>query len=101
MPSTERLHKGALPVPTKVLLPLVSRAIRQLDLLFVEHAGAAGAGLTKEIMRVWLAAGKTGPSALRHYVYALGSQLDEPAAKRQFHEEAEELLLQIRSGFAN
>jgi hypothetical protein len=101
MSNTERLPKELHPAPTKVLLPLVTRAIQQLDVLFIAHAGAAGSGLVKEVMKVWLAAGRTGPSALRHYVYALGTQLDDPAAKREFHEEAEQLLLQIRSGFAN
>jgi hypothetical protein len=98
MPSSERL---AYVAPPKVVLPVVARAVQHLDEVFIVHAGPSGRGLVKEIYKQWLAGGKTGPSALRHYVYALRAQLSSPAAQRQFNEEAEYLLLQLRSGFAN
>lgn len=83
------------------LLPVVRRVIEQLNQLFIEHFGLLGKGLTEELFKQWLQAGKTGPSGLRHYVYALSMQLDDPAVRKVFIERAERLLLHLQSGYVS
>jgi hypothetical protein len=85
----------------KVLLPVVERAILQLNEIFMEHFGAAGSALAQEVFYQWVKSGKTGPSGLPQYAYALGVQLDDPKDRRKFTEQAEHLLLQLRSGFVS
>ena len=60
-----------------------------------------GKGLVAEVFQQWLHAGKTGPSGLRHYVYALGVQLEDPAVRKKFTERAERLLLHLQSGYVS
>jgi len=83
----------------KVLLPVVQRMIQQLDALFVEFVGPVGMELAEDIFKQWLKMGKTGPSGLRQYAYALGVQLDNPAERQQFTDYADQLLLQLQSGY--
>lgn len=83
------------------LLPVVRRVIEQLNQLFLDDFGLLGKSLTDEIFRNWLQAGKTGPSGLRHYVYALSVQLDDPALRKDFIERAERLLLHLQSGYVS
>lgn len=83
------------------LLPVVRRVIEQLNQLFIDHFGLLGKGLTEELFKQWLQAGKTGPSGLRHYVYALSMQLDDPAVRKVFIERAERLLLHLQSGYVS
>jgi|SRR6187431_3630781 hypothetical protein len=83
------------------LLPVVRRVIEQLNQLFLEDFGLLGKSLTDDIFRHWLQAGKTGPSGLRHYVYALSVQLDDPALRKDFIERAERLLLHLQSGYVS
>ncbi len=81
------------------LLPVVRRVIEQLNQLFVDHFGLLGKSLTDEVFQNWLHAGKTGPSGLRHYVYALSVQLEEPSVRKDFIERSERLLLHLQSGY--
>lgn len=83
------------------LLPVVRRVIEQLNQLFIDHFGLLGKGLIEDVFKHWLQAGKTGPSGLRHYVYALGMQLDDPAVRKDFTERAERLLLHLQSGYVS
>lgn len=83
------------------LLPVVRRVIEQLNLLFIDDFGVLGKSLTDDVFRNWLQAGKTGPSGLRHYVYALSVQLDDPALRKDFIERAERLLLHLQSGYVS
>ncbi len=83
------------------LLPVVRRVIEQLNELFIEHFGLLGQGLVDDAFNQWLRAGKTGPSGLRHYVHALGVQLEEPAVREDFIERAERLLLHLQSGYVS
>ena len=81
------------------LLPVVRRVIEQLNILFLDHFGLLGKSITEDIFKHWLHAGKTGPSGLRHYAYALSVQLDDPAERKDFIERAERLLLHLQSGY--
>jgi hypothetical protein len=83
------------------LLPVVRRVIEQLNQLFIDHFGLLGKGLVDDVFNQWLRAGKTGPSGLRHYVYALGMQLDNPSERNDFTERAERLLLHLQSGYVS
>ena len=83
------------------LLPVVRRVVEQLNQLFIEHFGLLGKGLVEEVFKHWLHAGKTGPSGLRHYVYALGVQLEDPTVRKDFIERAERLLLHLQSGYVS
>jgi len=83
------------------LLPIVTRVIEHLDKLFVEYFGKSGESLAKEIFKQWLIAGKTGPSGLRHYVYALSHQLQEFHLRKNFIERAERMLLHLQSGYVS
>lgn len=83
------------------LLPVVRRVIEQLNQLFLDDFGLLGKSLTDDVFRNWLQAGKTGPSGLRHYVYALSVQLDDPALRKDFIERAERLLLHLQSGYVS
>lgn len=83
------------------LLPVVRRVIEQLNQLFIDDFGVLGKSLTDDVFRNWLQAGKTGPSGLRHYVYALSVQLDDPALRKDFIERAERLLLHLQSGYVS
>ncbi len=83
------------------LLPVVTRVIEQVDKLFVEYFGRSGERLAEEVFKQWLIAGKTGPSGLRHYVYALGHQLQEPHLRNNFIERAESMLLHLQSGYVS
>jgi hypothetical protein len=83
------------------LLPVVRRVIEQLNQLFLEHFGILGKSLTNDIFKHWLQAGKTGPSGLRHYVYALSVQLEDPDTRKDFIERAERLLLHLQSGYVS
>ena len=83
------------------LLPVVRRVIEQLNQLFIDHFGLLGKGLVDDVFNQWLRAGKTGPSGLRHYVYALGVQLEDPAVRNDFTERAERLLLHLQSGYVS
>jgi len=83
------------------LLPVVRRVIEQLDQLFVNFYGRLGKGLANEVFKQWLQTGKTKPSGLRHYVYALSVQLDDPSVRRDFTERAERLLLHLQSGYVS
>lgn len=83
------------------LLPVVRRVIEQLNQLFVDHFGLLGKGLIEQVFKQWLQAGKTGPSGLRHYVYALGVQLEDPAVRKDFTARAERLLLHLQSGYVS
>ena len=83
------------------LLPVVRRVIEQLNQLFVDQFGLLGRGLVDEVFKQWLQAGKTGPSGLRHYVYALGMQLEDPSLRADFTERAERLLLHLQSGYVS
>jgi hypothetical protein len=69
--------------------------------LFIDDFGVLGKSLTDDVFRNWLQAGKTGPSGLRHYVYALSVQLDDPALRKDFIERAERLLLHLQSGYVS
>jgi hypothetical protein len=83
------------------LLPVVRRVIEQLNQLFIDHFGLLSKGLIEDVFKHWLHAGKTGPSGLRHYVYALGVQLEDPAVRKDFTERAERLLLHLQSGYVS
>lgn len=83
------------------LLPVVRRVIEQLNQLFIGHFGVGAKGLAEDVFQQWLHAGKTGPSGLRHYVYALGVQLDDPRVRKDFTERAERLLLHLQSGYVS
>lgn len=83
------------------LLPVVRRVIEQLNQLFIDHFGLLGKGLIEDVFKHWVQAGKTGPSGLRHYVYALRMQLDDPAVRKDFTERAERLLLHLQSGYVS
>ena len=83
------------------LLPVVRRVIEQLNQLFVDHSGLLSKGLVDEVFKQWLRAGKTGPSGLPHYVYALGVQLEDPSVRSDFTERAERLLLHLQSGYVS
>jgi hypothetical protein len=83
------------------LLPVVRRVIEQLDQLFIGYFGRQGKSLAHEVFKQWLMAGKTGPSGLRRYVYALGSQLDDAGVRTEFSERAERLLLHLQSGYVS
>lgn len=83
------------------LLPVVKRVIEQLDQLFIKFYGRLGKSLSDEIFKHWLQSGKTGPSGLRHYVFALGVQLEDPAVRKDFIGQAERLLLHLQSGYVS
>lgn len=83
------------------LLPVVTRVIEQVDQLFVEYFGRSGERMAEEVFKLWLISGKTGPSGLRHYVYALGRQLYEPHLRDNFIERAERMLLHLQSGYVS
>ena len=83
------------------LLPVVRRVIEQLNLLFIDHFGVLGKGLVDDVFRQWLLAGKTGPSGLRHYVSALGMQLEDVSVREEFTERADRLLLHLQSGYVS
>lgn len=84
---------------THKILPVVTRVIEQVDILFVELSGKSG--LTETLFQQWLTQGKTGPSGLRHYVRALAGQLETPALRDEFSERAERILLHLQSGYAS
>jgi hypothetical protein len=86
------------PAP-KVLLPVVSRMVQQLNSLYLSYAGAVGRELADGVYRQWLRTGKTGPSGLRQYAYSLGVQLDSPLEQHHFRRQADELLLNLQSGY--
>ncbi len=99
-PVSSRQHpQTKIAVHDKVLLPVVQRMINQLDSLFVEFVGPVGMELAEDVYTLWLKTGKTGPSSLRQYAYALSVQLDNPAERQQFTEHADHLLLQLQSGY--
>ena len=81
-------------------MPVVARMVVQLDALFVETVGPIGVELAGAALKKWLDEGKTGPSALRRYVQALGEQLDNSDDRKAFLEKAERLLLQPQSGLS-
>lgn len=83
------------------LLPVVTRVIEQVDKLFVEYFGRSGERLAQEVFKQWLMAGKTGPSGLRRYVYALGRQLHESHLRNDFIKRAESMLLHLQSGYVS
>lgn len=83
------------------LLPVVKRVIDQLDQLFIGFYGRLGKSLANEVFKHWLQSGKTGPSGLRHYVFSLGVQLEDPAVRKDFTERAERLLLHLQSGYVS
>ena len=83
------------------LLPVVRRVIEQLDQLFINSYGRLGKSLADEVFKHWLQSGKTGPSGLRHYVFALGVQFDDPALRTDFTERAERLLLHLQSRYVS
>lgn len=83
------------------LLPVVTRIIEQVDELFVEYFGKSGKRLAEEVFKQWLVAGKTGPSGLRRYVYALGRQLHESHLRNNFIRRAESMLLHLQSGYVS
>jgi len=87
--------------PAKVLLPVVTRMLAQLDNLFVDFAGPVGIELAKDVYRQWLRAGKTGPSALRQYAFSLRMQLDNPTEQQAFAQRADALLEQLQSGYVS
>lgn len=92
-------NRLAVQAQAKVLLPVVQRMVQQLDALFVEFVGPVGLELAEDIFKQWLKTGKTGPSGLRQYAYSLSVQLDNPVERRQFAEHADQLLLQLQSGY--
>lgn len=81
----------------KVLLPVVTRLIQQLDAAFVDLVGPVGQELATDTFHLWLLAGKTGPSGLRVYAHSLGAQLDADQ-HALFSERAEALLGQLHAG---
>lgn len=83
------------------LLPVVRRVIEQLDQLFISHFGSLGKSLVDDVFTQWLRSGKTGPSGLRHYVYALSIQLDNPDQRIEFVEQADRVLLNLQSGYVS
>lgn len=83
------------------LLPVVRRVIEQVDELFLHLYGRRGKGLIDEVSGHWLQSGKTGPSGLRHYIFALGVQFDDPAVRKDFTVRAERLLLHLQSGYVS
>jgi hypothetical protein len=83
------------------LLPVVTRVIEQVDLLFIEYFGRSGERMAEEVFKHWLRAGKTSPSGLRHYVYALARQLQERHLRDNFIERAERMLLHLQSGYVS
>lgn len=95
-------HSATQPRPAQPnLLPVVRRVIEKLDQLFIEFYGRLGKSLADEVFRHWLQSGKTGPSGLRHYVFALGVQFDDPAVRKDFTERADRLLLHLQSGYVS
>jgi hypothetical protein len=94
------LLNSYVPAP-KVLLPVVSRMIKQLNSLYISYAGVVGMELANDVFQQWLRTGKTSPSGLRQYAYSLGGQLDDPREQHQFRREAEELLLNLQSGYVS
>lgn len=95
-------HPATQPRPVQPnLLPVVRRVIEKLDQLFIEFYGRLGKSLADEVFRHWLQSGKTGPSGLRHYVFALGVQFDDPAVRKDFTERADRLLLHLQSGYVS
>lgn len=92
------LLKSRVPA-SKVLLPIVSRMVQQLNTLYLSHAGVMGLDFADDVYRQWLRTGKTGPSGLRQYAYSLGGQLDDPRVQHQFHRQADELLMSLQSGY--
>lgn len=94
----DTLLKPRVPA-SKVLLPIVSRMVQQLNTLYLSHAGVMGLDLADGVYRQWLRTGKTGPSGLRQYAYSLGGQLDDPRIQHQFHRQADELLMGLQSGY--
>lgn len=95
-------HTATQPRPAQPkLLPVVKRVIEQLDQLFIEYYGRMGKSLADEVFKHWLQSGKTGPSGLRHYVFALGVQFDDPAVRKDFTGRAERLLLHLQSGYVS
>ena len=83
------------------LLPVVRRVIEQLNELFLDHFGLLGKSLTQEVFTHWSHSGKTGPSGLRHYAYALSVQLENPEVRKDFIERAERMLLHLQSGYVS
>lgn len=92
------MERGSAQEPT--LLPVVRRVIQQLNLAYVDCAGVNGKKRLAETYSAWLLGGHTGPSGLRQYVQALGEQLYDTDARAQFSHQAEQLLLNLQSGFA-
>ncbi len=101
VPSTLRIAPKVERHSQPNLLPVVRRVIEQLNQLFIDHFGLLGKGLVEDVFKNWLHAGKTGPSGLRHYVYALGVQLEDPDVRKDFTERAERLLLHLQSGYVS
>jgi hypothetical protein len=83
------------------LLPVVTRVIEQVNHLFVEYFGGLGERLAEEVFKQWLIAGKTGPSGLRHYVNALGRQLEHAQLREGFMRRADSMLLHLQSGYVS
>jgi hypothetical protein len=91
------------PIPSPAahkILPVVTRVIEQLDKVFIELSGPGGRSRAQAVFQQWLTAGKTSPSGLRHYINALGSQLDE-GRRAEFSARAERILLHLQSGYVS
>ncbi len=95
----QRSASATQPVPHKIL-PVVTRVIEQLDKVFIELSGTGGESRVEIVFQQWLSAGKTSPSGLRHYVNALGAQLDE-RLRGEFSTRAERILLHLQSGYVS
>ncbi|GGY72996.1 hypothetical protein GCM10011613_17530 [Cellvibrio zantedeschiae] len=78
----------------KKLSPAARQLVLQLNDLFAEFVGPIGQDISQDVFDQWLASGKFGPAAIRHYALALGEQLDANSERQVFLQKAEKLLLQ-------
>ncbi len=88
-------------VTSHKILPVVTRVIEQVDKLFLELSGTAGPSRVEAVFQHWLMSGKTTPSGLRHYIHALGVQLDDQTVRAEFAARAERILLHLQSGYVS
>ncbi|HEY8941808.1 MAG TPA: hypothetical protein VIM59_16520 [Cellvibrio sp.] len=83
------------------ILPVVTRVIEQLDKLFIELSGSSGQSRKERVFQQWLSSGKASPSGLRHYINALGDQLEDRKIRDEFSARAQRILLHLQSGYVS